>query len=185
MAKNKLNDRIEISPVEDRMALFNDSKETIYELSQHNSMIPINEESIDSHNLRTLALGVDQQLGVTRFAGYAAITLVYSSEVIELGGLVIDPSFRGRGIAGKLTRNIIARAGEMWPNAEIIAFANEKSGRVFNRLGAHRIEDPENELMPEVWKTCSLCTGFKEYVTEMGERCCRRVYDLSEIGEDR
>src|SRR5574343_587226 len=93
----------------------------VMDVSRDESMIPITDSSIRDHHLPTMALTPVE--GHIEFAGYAAITQVYSDRVVELGGLVVNSKFSGRGVAQRLVRRVIARALEELSPEMILAFS--------------------------------------------------------------
>lgn len=150
----------------------------IIELSHEEAMIPITDESIQGHRLARIMVDLDSL--TERFAGYAAITQVYSPGVVELGALVTDEGYRGRGVASRLVREVRREAHEAWGGAQILTFTNEASKQVFAKLGGLVVESPDS-LPAEVWKVCRDCTSYERCVVQLGQQCCGRVLDITEI----
>lgn len=150
----------------------------VIELSATESMVPITHDTITKHHLGHLA--IIEGSGDPVFVGYAAITHVYSAYSVELGGLIVKPDFRGEGIASELVSRVHARAIQTWPEATVIAFSNNVSRVLFDKLGGAQINDPD--ILPSrVWKVCESCVNYQACVVEQGQRCCGRIFDITDI----
>lgn len=154
-----------------------DHVERIIRWSVRESMVPINPDTIQKHQLAHVARVED------RLAGYGAVTHIYSGNVIELGGLVVGERFRGMGIASGLVETIVASAREELKPEMILAWSNPTSATLFSRLGGKQVADAQT-LPAEVWKLCHTCRYYDEYVEEMGKICCGRVFDVTHVNED-
>lgn len=156
--------------------------EAVVRWSTSESMIPINTFSIQRYRFPNAAFADNTQTGEREIAGYAAITHIYSRRVIELGGLVINPKYRGLGIASELVKKTATEAREHLEPEQILAFSNHSSGGLFSKLGGERIEDADT-LPPEVWKACHVCRFYEKEVIRCGKICCGRVFDITRIEE--
>jgi N-acetylglutamate synthase-like GNAT family acetyltransferase len=136
-------------------------------------MLPLSTESVARHHLSTGAYLAGE------LAGYAAISVIYSKEVIEFGGLVVNPNMRRHHIGSKLVTEVVTKAREEIDPRLILAFGNDNSARVFQKLGASQIDDI-SELPPEVWKLCHICPRL-EIARTAGKSCCDRVFDLTSV----
>ncbi len=136
-------------------------------------MIELNTEGIARHHL---SVGAYVWGGI---AGYAAITVMYSSKVVEFGGLVVDPDMRRLNIGSTLTKNVIQQAREELDPELIVAFSGDKSAPLFKKLGGQVVENANN-LPSEVWKLCYICPKH-EAAQASGSNCCERVYDMTNI----
>jgi N-acetylglutamate synthase-like GNAT family acetyltransferase len=146
--------------------------------SDEESMIPITFDSIAGHHLSTVALAHTTE-GI-RLAGYCAITQIYSRYIIELGGLIVSPDFRGMRVAQQVVKRVVARATEELEPDMILAFSNKNSASIFQKLGGEVIADATT-LPHKVWKLCINCRNYQEAVIECGMDCCGRVYDITRI----
>lgn len=153
----------------------------IVSLSTKESMIPVTKDTIQRHHLGHIALLRTNE--DTIFAGYGAITHVYSSAAVEFGALLVDPAFRGHGIASRILAKVHEAATEAWPQAEIFAFSNPTSRSIFEKNGGLPITNPD-AMPPEVWKVCEACVNYQECVVELGKRCCGRIFDITEVEID-
>lgn len=137
-------------------------------------MIPLDPRKIVHHRLGVLGF-LDGEL-----AGYAAVTEVYSPSVVEVGGLVVNPDMRRRGVGSALIRRVINQAREWLAPDQVFAFANEKSKPLFEQLGGVLVTDVMNDLPDEVWKLCNVCPRYQE-ACAVGKQCCDRVLDITGI----
>jgi N-acetylglutamate synthase-like GNAT family acetyltransferase len=151
--------------------------ERIVRWSSREMMVPITMDSIQRHHLSMVATDT----GLDKVVGYGAITEIYSRNVVELGGLIIDSSYRGQGVASGIVRRLVDKALDVFNPAQILAFSNGTSANLFSKMGGVQIEDA-GLLSAEVWKMCHLCRNYDEQVLTLGKVCCGRVYDLREIG---
>ena len=122
---------------------------SIIELSHEEDMIPITEETIARHHLARVM--VDRDGDIEKFAGYAAITHIYSKDVVELGALVTSENYRGLGVASTLVKEVKAAAHETWESAQILAFTNNASKTVFAKLGGLVVENPDIVLPAQLF----------------------------------
>ena len=136
-------------------------------------MIPLSYESLARHHLSTCAY-LDNEL-----AGYAAVSVIYSSDVVEFGALVVNPDLRGHKIGSELTRKVVSKVSQELRPSLILAFANEKSSKLFKKLGGKSWQDTDL-LPPEVWKLCHICPRLST-ARELGNKCCERVFDITLI----
>jgi N-acetylglutamate synthase-like GNAT family acetyltransferase len=141
-----------------------------------NEMLPLSTESIARHQMSTAAYVFGE------LAGYGAISVIYSRDVIEFGGLVVNPDLRRYKIGTGIVRHVVTRALEELNPELILAFGNEKSSRLFQKLGGAQVQDV-SVLPAEVWKLCHICPRLNQARSE-AKSCCERVYDITSIGKE-
>lgn len=138
-------------------------------------MLPLSVESIARHHLSTGAYIFGE------LAGYGAISVIYSNDVVEFGGLVVNPNLRRHHVGSAIVKKVVEVAHEeMEPNL-ILAMGNDNSGKLFKRLGGFQVEN--NALPPEVWKLCHICPRL-EIAQAAGKQCCDRAFDITNIPTD-
>lgn len=143
--------------------------------STRESMVAIGALSIHTHSFAKAAYTSNDN----ELVGYAAITHIYSPDVMELGGLMVSSAVRGRGVGSLLTKAVVEHAKEIMDPHQIIAFSNTDSAPIFKKLGGDQIEDAAS-LPDEVWKICHTCRFYEEALEE-NKACCGRVYDITNI----
>lgn len=136
-------------------------------------MIPLGLEGIARHHLST-GVYVGGEL-----AGYGAVTVLYSGDIIEFGGLVVDPNMRRHHLGSTIAKHVVKQAREELDPELILAFSSERSALLFEKLGGKVIENA-NTLPPEVWKLCYICPRHEEALC-IGKTCCERAFDITGI----
>jgi GNAT superfamily N-acetyltransferase len=152
--------------------------EQISEWSQSaQSMIPLTPDAMAAHPLGYLAFAEGE------LAGYAAVSVQYSDTLYEFGGLVVGKDYRGHGIGKSATQWVLQQIPTQLPQAEqIIAFANDKSGPLFEKyVGSRALTQLERcTLAKEVWKLCLSCPSRAADFNPDQPECCDTVVDLSD-----
>ena len=174
---SRLAVELEVQDIAD-ITQYDQYRNEIARWSYKESMIPITFDSVAEHHLPTVALARTNE-GV-RLAGYSAITQIYSKYIIELGGLIVSPDFRGMRVAQQVVKRVVTRANEELEPDMILAFSNKNSASIFQKLGGEVVADA-TMLPAEVWKLCLNCKNYQEAVIECGMNCCGRVYDITRI----
>lgn len=149
--------------------------------AQSASMIPLTNEVMSLHPLGILAFCVESG----QLAGHAGITVKYNDELLEFGGLVTSPDLRRQGIGQSLTEYVLSMANEASPSyKQVIAFGNEKSGKLFEKLGGSTLSVLGRcALTKDVWKLCKTCPSKPASFSVEDPDCCDRVYDLTKLTE--
>lgn len=145
--------------------------------AQSGDMIPVDEETIRKHHHIATGAYIFGEL-----AAYGAISVVYSKDVIEFGGLVVNPDLRRHKIGTAMVKHVVAKANEEINPELILAFGNPKSSGLFKKLGG-RVVDDATTLPSEVWKLCHICPK-REQARAVGKNCCERVFDITHIKTD-
>lgn len=125
-------------------------------------MIPLTEETIEGHHIRVLAWNLG------RLAGYAAINAPYDfqdsagehHDALELGGAVVLPDFRGKGLASTMLQkrvDILEQSDEIINGTRAVVFTNEKSRGYVQRGGF--VPLAAGEALPKAaFELCDTCT---------------------------
>ena len=114
---------------------------------------------------------------------HAAITLVYDdAKVIEIGGVIVHPSERRRGLGAAATLGAIALGKEKYPGWLQIALCNAASLPLFIKLGAIEMDaKTAQEAVPsEAWEACATCPNFLAAKAQ-GKICCDTPVSLEAI----
>jgi N-acetylglutamate synthase-like GNAT family acetyltransferase len=138
-------------------------------------MLPLSIESIARHHLSTGAYIFGE------LAGYGAISVIYSRDVIEFGGLVVNPELRRHHVGSAIVKKVVETAHSEMDLSLILAMGNDNSGRLFKRLGGYQVEN--GKLPPEVWKLCHICPRL-EIAQAAGKQCCDRAFDITNISTE-
>lgn len=179
MAGNDVMAGVEIVQFNPRAVEATEEVAQIIEISARESMVPITSDSIRFHHLSQVARVTDAR-GQEQFAGYGAITHIYSPDTLEIGGLLVPYAYRGMGIASALVRRLVTITHEVFEPSRILAFTNQASSSIFEKMGGEQIADPDM-LPAEVYKVCHACVNYQEQVVRLGNRCCGRIFDITNI----
>lgn len=137
--------------------------------SEH--MIPLSFQKISSHLLGVLAFtGKDNEL-----LGYRAVTESYDNgNWLEIGGIVIDPTKRGRGLGQIVANTQFQLAKETYPSSNFVIFANPTSIRISQNQGfevVSSISDVPSEALDLCKQECKQFTS----ACRMGRICCDEI----------
>lgn len=125
-------------------------------------MLPVDEAKILANENAVIAFTGE------KIIGYIAQTALFENGMAEIGSLIVDPAYRGEGIATNL---VWLETGKVLKSGikTVTAFCNPISAKVFEK--AHF------ELMPVCKIPVSaleLCAGCPKKPVEGG--CCDRAY---------
>ena len=137
--------------------------------SEH--MIALSSQKLSSHLLGVLAFtGNDNKL-----LGYRAVTESYEDgNWLEIGGIVIDPAKRGRGLGQIVANTQFQTARESYPTSNFVIFANPTSIRISQNQGFKIVSDL-TEVPREALDVCkNECKQFAS-ACSMGRICCDEI----------
>lgn len=85
---------------------------------------------------------------------WQSMAIFYPGEkCTEIGTVVTMPSYRGQGLATKVTINAVLSAQLHYPHLPIIALTNAASTSLFHKLGFR--EQPKAHGFAELWQPCA------------------------------
>lgn len=140
-------------------------------------MLPVNKKVL-YERLNNEAPQVIMMIG-EEVVGYCAMTQEYkkedgdSSTVHEIGSLIVDPNYRGEGIAHKLVSAMTDYLLSLGAN-QIIAFCNPDSEAIFIDSG-YEIQNPNN-FPGAIFEPCAQCPKKPE-----SGGCCDSILGISNI----
>lgn len=97
------------------------------------------------------------------------------NQILEIGTLVVNPDFKGKGLGLKVLSLVTDLAKEKYPDYQIFAFCNPQSLGLTKKLGW--IEAKKEDLPSEVWDGCATCPN-KQKALDAGKLCCDTVVIL-------
>ena len=150
--------------------------------SQHVNAALLAKQWQDEEKPRMLPLGPDEMAehvyGLMTFnteanyyVGYSAVTFEFEGGILEVGGLFVGPSFRGRGIAKEIMIEILNRSSQHFPQKQLLTFVNEDSEHLFRELGF--VDGGIETVPPAALEVCRKCPEFNNL--ELGRLCCDKV----------
>lgn len=135
------------------------------------------EKVISYFNAGRSVLLIDAMSGI--LLSHAAVKWISTiNPVLEIGTVIVNPKFRGKGYGTAVTAAAWKLAEENYPNYIKIAFCNDVSLGIFMFLGAKLAL--KDELPSEVWDGCIKCQK-KILAEKMRKNCCDTVVTLPNI----
>lgn len=147
------------------------SLEALAAYSLDEQMLPLTPAKLQTNTLAVVAMH-----GVT-VAGYMAQTAYYEhAKTAEVGSLIVNPDYRGKGIGTELIRRVTSRvllSGAMGDQdiETILAFCNPLSAPLFQKRGYQHVS--LTSIPRESLFACQDCP--KHCVVPVDE-CCDRAY---------
>ena len=114
---------------------------------------------------------------------HAAVTIVYDNAgVIEIGGVIVDPSERRKGLGTAAVMGAVALGRDKYPGWYQMALCNLASLPLFVKLGATEIDakTAQEVVPPEAWEACITCPSF-QMAKSQGKICCDTPVSLEAI----
>ena len=112
-------------------------------------------------------------LARNRLVGFMFLQVWDGGTFVSHSGLVVDPAFRGRGIARALKEKILALTRRRFPRAAIVSLTRAPEVlRMNRRLGFRRVSQADLPRDPPFWAACRTCPFYDSPVRPKGERCC-------------
>jgi len=113
---------------------------------------------------------------------HAAITFLYSNSVIEIGGVIVDPKERRKGLRSAVVRGAIALGKDNFPGCIQMALCNQYSLDLFLKLGAQELDlQTALKVIPqEAWELCSSCPNQVQAKSQ-GKLCCDTPVSLESV----
>lgn len=79
--------------------------------------------------------------------------LLWNENLIEVGGTVVDPNNRQKGLGTRVNLAVIELAHNLYPQAVIIGLTeNDDSKAMIQKMGG--VEIPKDSIDPVVWNLC-------------------------------
>lgn len=159
-------------PAEERHVGLADSLERM-RADEQPVMLPISSEILSRHTV-----GVIASLGGVA-VGYNGIIFEYEDGIIEMGGLFINPDFRGRGLVRPMKAKLFEAVRGLDRVKSVITFANANSLHLNLDYGFRRAE--RHEIPNGSIANCSGCPKQAD-AQACGMLCCDTI--LVQAAED-
>lgn len=126
--------------------------------TQQEQMIPLSAEVIKSHQKNFVALCMGEVAGYAALANEYGITVDgQQKRAVELGGAVVLPDFRGRGLASALLEKRLELLPQEKSADYAVIFTNERSRGYVDRAGLRPLREGER-LSQIAFDLCNGCT---------------------------
>ncbi|MCF8224669.1 MAG: GNAT family N-acetyltransferase [Bacteroidales bacterium] len=107
-----------------------------------------------------------------RWAGFCYIESWGHDRFVANSGLVVDPEFRGAGLAGEIKRRALELSSELFPNAKLFGLTTSLAVMKINSsLGYYPVTFSELTDDEEFWKGCESCPYYDILVRTRKAHC--------------
>jgi len=106
------------------------------------------------------------------FAGFCYIEIWDHGNYVAHSGLIVDPKFRGKGLARKIKKKIFELSRKKFPIAKIFGITTGQAVMKINyELGYKPVHFSELTKNPEFWKGCQTCKNY-DVLTRTERKLC-------------
>lgn len=133
------------------------------------AMLPLGAEAMGRHTLGVLVSDGDIAVG------YNGIIHDYGDGTAEMGGLLINPDYRGRGLTKHIKAELFAAIRQLNYIKRIVTFANEESLPINLKLGFRPADT--SEVPSSSYDLCVDCPRFCA-AKASGKLCCDTILTL-------
>jgi predicted GNAT family N-acyltransferase len=104
---------------------------------------------------------------------HGAITFVFEDQkMLEIGAIIVDKNFRGKGLGKIVTSEVVALANSNFPDYVKIALCNENSLPMFLKMGAVEVNYSDLGVDPGVFLSeCVNCPRYANAIAHQ-KQCC-------------
>lgn len=129
-------------------------------LLEEDQMLPLDEEHLAKHLFGVVAFIMNSEVKLVP-VGYNAATFIFEDGSLEIGGLIVNPRYRGLGIATIVKKEIMSQAQECFPGRKLITFANRNSEKLNRKFGF--VDATEEEVPRSALHVCKEeCTKYTD-----------------------
>ncbi|MBQ5453433.1 MAG: GNAT family N-acetyltransferase [Bacteroidales bacterium] len=94
-------------------------------------------------------------------AGFCYIATWQNDEFVSHSGLIVNPKFRGRGLAKAIKKECFLLSRDKFPKAKIFGLTTSAAVMKINtELGYYPVAFSDLTTDEEFWKGCETCTNF-------------------------
>lgn len=120
-----------------------------------------------------------------RWVGFCYIETWSHGEFVANSGLIVNPEFRGFGVATAIKKRIFALSREKYPHAKIFGLTTGLAVMKINsELGYEPVPYSELTTDPTFWKGCTSCINFSILESKNFKNCLctAMLFDPHAIG---
>ena len=106
------------------------------------------------------------------FAGFCYIEIWDHGNYVAHSGLIVDPKFRGKGLARKIKKRVFELSRKKFPIAKIFGITTGQAVMKINyELGYKPVHFSALTKEPEFWKGCQTCKNY-DVLTRTERKLC-------------
>ena len=106
------------------------------------------------------------------FAGFCYIEIWDHGRYVAHSGLIVDPKFRGKGLARKIKKRVFELSRKKFPIAKIFGITTGQAVMKINyELGYKPVHFSALTKDPEFWKGCQTCKNY-DVLTRTERKLC-------------
>ena len=107
-----------------------------------------------------------------RWAGFCYLSVWDNGKFVSNSGLIVDPDFREKGVAGKLKAKLFELSRRQYPNATIIGITtSEAVMKINSALGFQATSFAQLPVDKEFWNGCKSCVNY-DILERTGRKYC-------------
>jgi len=107
-----------------------------------------------------------------QFAGFCYIEIWGHGKYVAHSGLIVDPNYRGKGLARKIKKKVFDLSLKKYPDAKVFGITTGMPVMKINyELGYKPVHFSELTDDPEFWKGCQTCKNF-DILTRTERKLC-------------
>lgn len=118
-------------------------------------------------------------------AGFVYIDTWQQGEFVATSGLIVNPAYRGLGLATRLKKEAFLLARRLFPQAKIFGLTTSEAVMKINSdLGYRAVSYAKLTTDEKFWKGCESCTNFDilQRTNGTGCLCTGMIFDPEEVG---
>lgn len=107
-----------------------------------------------------------------KFAGFCYIEVWGHGKYVAHSGLIVEPKYRGKGLAKKIKKEVFELSLKKYPDAKIFGITTGMAVMKINyQLGYKPVHFSELTNDPEFWKGCQTCKNY-DVLTRTEQKMC-------------
>ena len=117
-------------------------------------------------------LAFDLSFEIPKIIGFCYIEDWSNKNYIATSGLIIDPDYRGKGLAKKIKKKAVKLAHQKYPNSKLFGITTSAAVmKINNLLGYKAVPFKDLTQDDEFWKGCQSCPNY-DILQRMNREVC-------------
>lgn len=141
----------------------------------YEQMFSLGPEVLAKHVFGIICLDIDDETETTTAVGYNAATFAFPGDVFETGAMIVNPAYRGLGMAGKIKNALFEQLAALYPDGcSLITFTNANSEHLNRKSGF--VDATAADVPKEALDLCVTdCSRYEAEVKGCGKLCCDTI----------